>query len=274
MKSETNKSVSSVETVRLLTHAVAGKSKAIESLRVSVWTNFDLVCDAVEENKTMRQMVIDYLATKALSKTRLTKLRNFLRQQTWLESTSDVENLAVQITIILEEDKSFLPKSLEWLAKIVDEFVDSFIQMYNYTPEDATWDGGGVAVATRRFRKRGEEAEDWEEDEEVSALDKKYVHVIRNICSHIDSYVRYLDARTNRAQPGAEYQAEIYTGEISNGRWDAFRRMTLSLKKILLNAQMMDFIEDTHYDTSNDIQGTSESINAYSILFDDHRTKG
>lgn len=30
---------------------------------------------------------------------------------------------------------------------------------------------------------------------------------------------------------------------------------------------MMQFIEDTHYDTSNDLQGTIESVDAYSILF-------
>lgn len=30
---------------------------------------------------------------------------------------------------------------------------------------------------------------------------------------------------------------------------------------------MMKLIEDTHYDTSNDLQNTIEGIDAYSILF-------
>lgn len=74
-------------------------------------------------------------------------------------------------------------------------------------------------MKTRRSRKGGEDVEDWEDDKETSDRDERYVHIVRGLCSHVDSYVRYLDARANRAVPGQEHQDQIYDAEISSGRW-------------------------------------------------------
>ena len=264
--------INSSSIVGLIKHAITGKSRAVKVLRDSVWARFYDVCDAVEDNDTIRQMTVDYFKAKKISKGRLTKLRKFLREQAWVGSDSDIENLSEQITIILSEDTNFLPKSLEWLTKIVGAFVDAFIQMYDYTPDDSVV-SGGVAVKTRRPWSPNEDAESWEEDQETSDQGKKHVHIIRNLCSHVDSYTRYLDARANRIPSVNENQAEIYSGELANERWKFFRQVVLSLKKIRLNAKAMAFIEDTHYDTANDIQDTIKAVDAYSILFDDHKGK-
>ena len=158
------------------------------------------------------------------------------------------------------------------MAKIVDVFVDAFIQMYDYSPDDAAVTGG-VAVKTRRFRKKSEDAESWEEDEETYDQNKKYIHILHSISSHIDSYVRSLDARANRAQLDDEKQNEILARELSRGRWQPFRQIALSLKKIRLNGSLVTFIQDVNYDTAGDIQSSVESIDAYSILFDDYIEK-
>lgn len=71
----------STSIVKLIEHAITGKSKAVNVLRERVWASVFDICDAIEEDDTIKQMVRDYLATNELSKGRLAKLRKFLRQQ-------------------------------------------------------------------------------------------------------------------------------------------------------------------------------------------------
>lgn len=80
--SSTSTTITSPDILSLLQYAVAGKSAAVLKLKESVWAQFDGIFDAIEGNDTTRQMVIDFMTIKKLSKSRLAKLRNFLRQQT------------------------------------------------------------------------------------------------------------------------------------------------------------------------------------------------
>ena len=132
-----SETVTSQNIVGIIRIATAGKSKTIQNLNRLVWSRFYAVCDSIETNPTFRQMAFDYANTQKLSKKRLAKLRRFLRESSG-ESIPDpdLEDLAQQITIILQEqtqDTSFDVKSLLSLFRT---FSLKFAEFYAH-PDDA-----------------------------------------------------------------------------------------------------------------------------------------